>query len=104
APPPRGEAAATPRTPRRSPPGLDGTQDRVRVLVDTSSERVMSFRPPGGGALGTGDRGADEGVFAAVGVFGVATVALVLVALLAAAGFVGVAQRRPRQHGMLVAI
>jgi hypothetical protein len=64
----------------------------------------MSFRPPGGGALGTGDRGADEGVFAAVGVFGVATVALVLVALLAAAGFVVLAQRRPRQLGMLGAI
>ena len=86
------------------PPGLDGTQDRVRVLVDASSERVQGFRPPGGGALGTGDRGADEGVFAAVGVFGVATVALVLVALLAAAGFVVVAQRRLRQLGMLAAI
>src|SRR4030095_7628186 len=34
------------------PPGLDGTQDSVRVLVDASSERVMSFRPQGGGALG----------------------------------------------------
>jgi putative ABC transport system permease protein len=86
------------------PPGLDGTQDSVRVLVDASSERVMSFRPQGGGALGIGNRGADEGVFAAVGVFGVATVALVLVALLAAAGFVVVAQRRLRQLGMLAAI
>jgi putative ABC transport system permease protein len=86
------------------PPGLDATQDRARVLVDASSERVQGFRPPGGGALGTGDRGADEGVFAAVGVFGVATVALVLVALLAAAGFVVVAQRRLRQLGTLAAI
>ncbi len=85
-------------------PGLDGTQDRVRVLVDASSERVQGFRPPGSGNRETSERASDEGVFAAVGVLGVATVALVLVALLAAAGFVVVAQRRLRQLGMLAAI
>jgi putative ABC transport system permease protein len=87
------------------PPGLDTAQDQVRVLVDASSERVRDFRPPGGGARDIAERGtANEGVFAAVGVLGVATVALVLVALLAATGFVVVAQRRLRQLGMLAAI
>jgi putative ABC transport system permease protein len=86
-------------------PGLDAAQDTVTVLVDASSERVLGFRPPGGGNREISERGsANEGVFAAVGVLGVATVALVLVALLAAAGFVVVAQRRLRQLGMLAAI
>jgi putative ABC transport system permease protein len=86
-------------------PGLDAAQDTVTVLVDASSERVLGFRPPGGGNQEISERGsANEGVFAAVGVLGVATVALVLVALLAAAGFVVVAQRRLRQLGMLAAI
>jgi putative ABC transport system permease protein len=86
-------------------PGLDPAQDKVRVLVDASSERVRDFRPPGGGAREISERGTiNEGVFAAVGVLGVATVALLLVALLAAAGFVVVAQRRLRQLGMLAAV
>jgi putative ABC transport system permease protein len=86
-------------------PGSDAAQDTVTVLVDASSERVDGFERPGGGSREISDRGsANEGVFAAVGVLGVATVALVLVALLAAAGFVVVAQRRLRQLGMLAAI
>jgi len=87
------------------PPGLDAAQDTVTVLVDASSERVDGFRPAGGGDREISERAsANEGVLAAVGVLGVATVALVLVALLAAAGFVVVAQRRLRQLGMLAAI
>jgi putative ABC transport system permease protein len=46
----------------------------------------------------------DDRALAAVGVLGIVTVALVLVSLVAAAGFVVVAQRRARQLGMLGAI
>lgn len=45
-----------------------------------------------------------ERALAAVGVLGIVTVALVLVSLVAAAGFVVLAQRRARQLGMLGAI
>jgi putative ABC transport system permease protein len=86
-------------------PGSDAAQDTVAVLVDASSERVDGFERPSGRGREVSSCGcANEGVFAAVGVLGVATVALVLVALLAAAGFVVVAQRRLRQLGMLAAI
>jgi putative ABC transport system permease protein len=70
-------------------PGSDAAQDTVAVLVDASSERVDGFERPSGRGREVSSCGcANEGVFAAVGVLGVATVALVLVALLAAAGFV----------------
>lgn len=46
----------------------------------------------------------DDRALAAAGVLGIVTVALVLVSLVAAAGFVVVAQRRARQLGMLAAI
>jgi putative ABC transport system permease protein len=80
--------------------------DSVTVLVDADTQRVESFRPPGGGALGIGSRAAaaSERIFAATAVFGVAVVALLFIALLAAAGFVVIAQRRQRQLGMLAAI
>jgi putative ABC transport system permease protein len=82
----------------------DAAPESVTILVDSSSERVQAFRP-GGRAPEIGSRGnANEGVLAAVGVLGVAMVALLLVALLAAAGFVVIAQRRLRQLGMLAAI
>lgn len=79
--------------------------DSVTVLVKASDARVMAFRAPGWtdrviSARGTGG----DGVLAAVGVFGVATLAMVLVALVAAASFVVTAQRRLRQLGMLAAV
>lgn len=69
--------------------------ESVTILVDASSDRVKAFRPPSGGAQEIASRGGgNEDVLAAVGVLGVATVGLLLVALLAAAGFVVIAQRR----------
>lgn len=86
-------------------PAHDTARESVTILVRTSSERVQSFRPPAGSAREIASRGGgNEGVLATVGVLGVATVALLLVALLAAAGFVVIAQRRLRQLGMLAAI
>ena len=75
------------------------------VLVDAATERVMSFRPPGGGNRQIGVRGtSNEGVFAAASVLGEAIVALLFIGLLAAAGFVVIAQRRQRQLGLLAAV
>ncbi len=86
-------------------PSHDAAPESVTILVRTSPERIASFRPPGGASPSVGARAAgNEGVLATVGVLGVATVALLLVALLAAAGFVVIAQRRLRQLGMLAAI
>ncbi len=86
-------------------PANDAAPDSVTILVRASSERVQSFRPPAGSAREIASRGGgNEGVLATVGVLGVTTVGLVLVALLAAAGFVVIAQRRLRQLGMLAAI
>ncbi|MGH9288535.1 MAG: ABC transporter permease, partial [Acidimicrobiales bacterium] len=98
---------------------LDGTSRTVVGVVENPSDLRDKFvlLPPGsdaaedgdgpgrrqlraghgvpaarGGNRDIGERGAgNEGVFAPVGVLGVATVALVLIALLAAAGFVVVA-------------
>jgi putative ABC transport system permease protein len=87
------------------PPAAAVALDSVTVLVDADTERVESFRPPGGGGREIGLRGtASEGVFAAASVLGVAVVALLFVGLLAVAGFVVIAQRRQRQLGMLAAI
>ena len=83
----------------------DGPSDSVTILFDASEEHVMSFRPSDDPDRIVSPRGhADDEVLAAVSVLGVATVALFLVALVAAAGFVVVAQRRLRQLGMLGAI
>jgi putative ABC transport system permease protein len=90
------------------PPGQAERPERVTVLLNPSRERFDSF--PAAGAHTSGHRleitprGADEQSTAAAGVLAVATVVLFLVALIAAAGFVVVAQRRLRQLGMLAAI
>jgi putative ABC transport system permease protein len=79
----------------------------ITFLVDVSSERADSFRPPSemqfeGNLIGS--RPSQEGGFAVVMVLIVAVVALSLISLVAAAGFVAVAQRRLRQLGMLAAV
>jgi putative ABC transport system permease protein len=86
-------------------PSANIRPESLTVLVKASDARVMAFRAPGWtnrviSARGTGA----GGVLAAVGVFGVATLAMVLVALVAAASFVVMAQRRLRQLGMLTAV
>jgi putative ABC transport system permease protein len=79
----------------------------ITFLVDASSDRVNSFRPPEemqfeGNLIG--GRPSQEGGFAVVMVLIVAVIALLLISLVAAAGFVAVAQRRLRQLGMLAAV
>ncbi len=78
--------------------------ESVTILVAADDDQLQSFRPPSGSSAVAGARPANEDVLAAVGVLIVATVVLSLVALVAAAGFVVIAQRRLRQVGMLAAI
>jgi putative ABC transport system permease protein len=90
------------------PPGPADRPERVTILLNASGERFDAFPPirarAAGNRLEITPRGADEQSTAAAGVFAVATVVLFLVALIAAAGFVVIAQRRLRQLGMLAAI
>jgi len=86
------------------PPSQTGAAHDVTILVDTSDDRARAFRVPSGAGLDIGSRPANEGVLAAVSVLVVATVGLLLVALVAAASFVVIAYRRIRQLGMLAAI
>ncbi len=77
----------------------------VTILVsDTTTDRALSFggvddANPVYSSLSSG-----EGIIAAVALLAVTELSLVLVSLIAAAGFVVVAQRRQRQLGMLAAI
>jgi putative ABC transport system permease protein len=86
-------------------PSLLVESDSVRMLVDASEERVNDFRPPGDRARITASRGdIPEGVLAALAIVVVSIAALFLVALVAAASFIVIAQRRLPQLGMLSAI
>jgi putative ABC transport system permease protein len=85
-------------------PQPDENPERVSARIKTSEERMDGFRPPSGGKMLNSRGSSNEGLVAAVGVLGVATVALLLVALIAASGFVVLAQRRLRQLGVLAAI
>jgi putative ABC transport system permease protein len=86
------------------PPSRTGDADDVTILVDTGDDQARTFRVPSGAGLDLGSRPRNEGVVAAVTVLVVATVGLLLVALIAAASFVVIAHRRMRQLGMLAAI
>jgi putative ABC transport system permease protein len=95
-------------------PGDGGPPESVTMLVRASRERATAL--PGGYGGRLESRPAchagllclsptqSERTTAAAGVLGLATVVLLLVALIAAAGFVVVGQRRLRQLGMLAAI
>jgi putative ABC transport system permease protein len=86
-------------------PSANIRPESVTVLVEAGDARVMAFRAPGWTNRVISARGSGgDGILAAVGVFGVATLAMVLVALVAAASFVVMAQRRLRQLGMLAAV
>jgi putative ABC transport system permease protein len=74
----------------------------VTILVDADNDTVFGFRTPN--LLARSQRPPNVGALAAAGVLGAATVSLLLVALIAVASFVVVAQRRLRQLGMLAAI
>jgi len=85
-------------------PSHPGSPEAFTILTEGSSDQVESFRPPSGASAVTVSRPENESVVAALGVLTVAILVLVLVALVAAAGFVLIAQRRLRQLGMLAAI
>jgi len=84
----------------------------VTALVrGTDADASAIFGRPGGttelrtgAVVGVEARGTTEKGTAAALVLGMATIVLLLVALVAAAGFVAVAQRRQRQLGMLASI
>src|SRR4029450_4893604 len=96
------------------PPGDADPPTAVTVLVRASAEKAAALpaqaggrlesRPACHGAVLCATATQSEGATAAAGVLALATVVLLLVALLAAAGFVVVAQRRLRQLGMLAAV
>jgi putative ABC transport system permease protein len=85
-------------------PSQDDEPESVTILVRASGERFDAFRAVNGSPPVFEARGRSERATAAAGTFGMATVALLLVSLVAAAGFAVVAQRRLRQLGMLAAI
>ena len=85
-------------------PGSASPGQRVLVLVRGSEEEVRAFRPAGFDNISVAVRGQTEKATAAVTMLAVSTVALLLVSLVAAAGFTVVAQRRLRQLGMLAAL
>jgi putative ABC transport system permease protein len=86
------------------PPSQTGEANDVTILLNTSDDQARTFRVPSGAGIDLSSRPGNEGVLAAVSVLAVATVGLLLVALIAAASFVVVAHRRMRQLGMLAAI
>jgi putative ABC transport system permease protein len=75
----------------------------VTLLVNSDDGRAESFRGTGDPIPVYAKRGSNGG-FALVAVLAMTEVALVLVSLIAAAGFAAMAQRRQRQLGMLAAI
>lgn len=91
-----------------APDALDDAES-VTILLGGSGafDEVRTIREFGDRHLPNADvttRGDAQNTQAAVVVLGVAQVALVLVSLVASAGFITVAQRRLRQLGMLAAI
>jgi putative ABC transport system permease protein len=89
------------------PPASAGAPDHVTVLLDASERSIDSFvdRSVADGSAFTGseDRENDRAANT-LAMFAVATVFLLLAALIAAAGFAVVAQRRLRQLGILAAV
>lgn len=79
--------------------------DSVTMLVDANEDKIQGFRPLGDHSRIIAARGAvPEDVAAAIGILVVGTVAMFLVALVATASFVVIAQRRLPQLGMLSAV
>jgi putative ABC transport system permease protein len=95
------------------PPSTLAAPDSVTMLIDATDEAVESFwngqangstEPISGEMAIISRTNLPEDLAAALTVLVVATVALFLVSLVAAASFVVVAQRRLRQLGMLAAV
>jgi len=86
-------------------PGEAGRPDSVTILLETSSAKFDEFRLSDGRRPPMVEsRQLDEQAFSAAVMLVLATVGLLLVCLVAAAGFAVVAQRRLRQFGMIAAV
>ena len=86
-------------------PDLSSAESVAILVGGDDADLVRSFHPLDDQAsLEVRTRDSNEGIAAAAGVLGVAELVLLLVSLVATAGFVVVAQRRLRQLGMLAAI
>ena len=85
-------------------PGAGTGAGSVTILAEDTVDRAQLFRGADDVTPVYSSRAASEGLIAATALLGVAELSLVLVSLIAAAGFVAVAQRRQRQLGMLAAI
>ena len=85
-------------------PGTVVAPTSVTAFVAASIDLVQSFGPTTQPRLISGRGDGDDGLLAAIGVLVVACLALLLVALVASASFLVVAQRRLRQLGMLGSI
>jgi putative ABC transport system permease protein len=91
--------------PDDAPGGRSGAPGTVTILVAGSRDRVEEFRTTmtvTGNVLRESRR--NDKAVAAVATFSMAAVAMLLVALIAAAGFVVLAQRRLRSLGMMSAL
>src|SRR3954454_6825474 len=81
------------------------TSNYVRMLVNANEAQIQSFHPPGDGNRILNGRGdVPANLVAAILVLVVSTVVLFLVALIAAASFTVIAQRRLPQMGMMSAV
>ena len=86
-------------------PDTIGAPEFLTMLTSGDDELVRTFRPPSQPGSGYFEaRGQTEATTAAVGVYAIAAVAMVLVSLVAGAAFVTLAHRRQRQLGMLAAV
>ena len=86
------------------PPSSAGQPQSVTVLLNASPARFSVFRAAFRGPLEWQARGASTQQAVAGGMLGAVTVLLILVGLVAAAGFAVIAARRQRQLGMLAAV
>jgi putative ABC transport system permease protein len=82
----------------------DVMPDAATILLAADDDRAQSFRSDAAPtSWNVEERGDSEKTLAAVGVLITATMAMLLVALVAATAFVVIAQRRQRQLGLLAA-
>ena len=87
------------------PYDLLATSDSITMLVDADAERVDAYRPLGDTHRSLSSRGdVPESLVAAILMLVATTLVLFLVALVAAASFAVIAQRRLPQLGMLAAV
>jgi putative ABC transport system permease protein len=82
----------------------DDLPEEVTILVNSTDEEVFPFRAPSGASTTRSRRPDREDVTAAFAVLGNATVIMLLIAFIAAASFIVVAQRRLRQLGMFAGV